>query len=306
MTRLLHNSRGIVLLTALVVGIAVTSIAFSRSNGASSSPSSAQIQEQPALQVPAVPSAIQTGIATVNPLTPSPVYSPLPASPSPPTLPFPTNPMPTWTAVPIGSDDAAFLTPLVPSHTPQSTPQPEEPYYLIINAGMAPAPVEDYTRQADLVIMGTVKEVRPARWTTSDGKRPQNPWASDNRHTIFTPVLIDVDSLLKDKQARLELKSRETQPDMLIFAIGGMLGQDKVEWGSDNSNTYQVGERVVLFLKETGPLDPIKAVGDQILWRVQMRYAISEAGQVAANWHSSVPLAQLVVDIKSVADHEAP
>lgn len=292
MAQLLRKYFNIALLIAIILVIGVAFLALSGSNkAASGSSSSIEGQELTALQVPAVPSAVQTGVSALNPLTPAPVYSPLPTTPEPPPLPFPTNPMPTWTAVPIGSDDAGFLTPIIPAYTPQPTPRPDEPYHLRSNAFQEPVSTEELTMSSSLIAIGTVKQVGPARWTTSDGKRPQNPHAVDNRDYIFTPVLVTIDTYVKGKPLQAEI---------LLKAIGGTVGRDIVETNQIDLSTFREGERVVLFLGETELVDRVQMVDRRPLWRVRERYTVKGDG-TAMNSHVSLPLQQLISEINKAS-----
>lgn len=297
MARFFRKYAAITVLAATVFVAIITSAALSGSkpNGMSDDTSSMESEALAALQVPVVPSAVPTELPTLNPLTPPAVYSPLPASPGLPTLPFPTNPMPTWTSVPIGSDDAAFLTPDIPAYTPQPTPGSDEPYHLTIHAERVPPNATVSTQFATYVIDGTVRQVGPARWTTPDGRRPANPWAVDNRHTIFTPVLVQVADYLR---------GTDVTSEVLVYAIGGAVGQDSVAYDSDDLYTFREGERVILFLNPMRAVLPIQTVNGLPLREVVDHYTIR--GEKATNTYyndmngvigPSIPLQRLLDDI---------
>ncbi|MFZ2521351.1 MAG: choice-of-anchor Q domain-containing protein, partial [Anaerolineae bacterium] len=60
--------------------------------------------------------------------------------------------------------------------TPQPTPDPSDPCIITVLAdSMVITDTVFLTERATIVAIGTVTQVMPARWTTSDGKRPENP-----------------------------------------------------------------------------------------------------------------------------------
>jgi hypothetical protein len=145
------------------------------------------------------------------------------------------------------------------------------------------------SRSALFITVGKVIEVLPARWTTPDGSRPASPCAPTNVDTIWTPVVIEIEQMVKGQQ----LPAHVT-----IIALGGQVGADSVEYGDILGETYkfQPGERVVAFLGEQGGfvLSPDAALPLGII----ERYTIRPDGQPTNNIRT-LPLPQLLTEIRA-------
>lgn len=104
------------------------------------------------------------------------------------------------------------------------------------------------------------------------------------QYTIFTPVLIDVETYLKGQRLQTQLT---------LFALGGIVGQDWVEVASPGGvYTFREGERVIVFLS-----GPHQAPSAGEYWSIAERYTIAADGQ-ATNGLRRVPLDQLVGEIR--------
>lgn len=221
--------------------------------------------------------------------------TPTPARPTPgpastiagvPTLPggVPTK-MPTpATVIPAPSvepDRSPMEKPTPNPSRPNSTyptPRPDDPYLLKISDAYAPN-TSASTSFATIVIVGTVRQVLPARWSTVDERRPVNPHVN-NPYTIYTPVLVEAEEYLKGQQR---------QPQLLIFAQEGKVGQDQVVY-ANRSMTFLEGERVVLFLYDRQS-EPRTSAG-MPFWNLTERYTVTADG-IATNIYRTVPLQQL-------------
>jgi hypothetical protein len=135
---------------------------------------------------------IPSGSPTATFAWPSPYPGQTPA-PTPPAyvtmLPLiPTQPPVTITPEPTVP---VVYAPL-PTSTPLPTPNPGDPYTLYWTVTRYPS-VPFSTQSASTVVLATVRQVFPARWTTPDGSRPANP--HEAQHTIFRPVIIPTTAL---------------------------------------------------------------------------------------------------------------
>jgi hypothetical protein len=280
-TALLHGKLiGIVVVTTLLLVVGVALIALPRVTTMTPTAAIQPQESQVALQVP---SPEQTVYPTIDPQRTPTIYATLPASPNPP--PFPSYPVPTWTSVPIGSDDEAFLTPIVPTYVPPSTVQPETPYHQTVSfTGWSNA--ELATTDATVIVNGTVKRVGSARWTTPDGKRPANPWAPDNKYTIFRPIAIHAGSYLKGSESKAEL---------LVMAGGGVVGLDSVDYHPASLYTFREGERVLVFLRKSDHL-----MDNSPLWWLVGYYFIAGEDAINAYNNERVPLQQLLSEVREV------
>ncbi|HKP53378.1 MAG TPA: hypothetical protein VJ183_12100 [Chloroflexia bacterium] len=234
------------------------------------------------MQVPTVPSQAQPGkLGETGPPTP-----------------FPNYPLPAMTPVPPGVDPGFDATP-TPGYYVPPAPKPNDPYVLTIGVTQGIATTKDNAELSTLIVDGIVKQVGPARWTTKDGARPANPFAEDNRHYIFTPIVIEVGSSLK------EAKGIGSGSELVLLAIGGQVGQDRVEWSHDKDNIFEVGQRAILFIREARPSDPIQTVDNRPLWQVVERYTVTPDGR-ARNWHSDMPTQQLFSEIDAAVQSTRP
>ncbi len=263
----------------------------------------AQGQTDGPLQLPNVPNvccppgAVATVAATSDPLSSTPVgpsYSPVPASPGP-RKPVPTNSMPTWTALPTGVDPSWDATPV--PQGPPPTLGPDAPYHMTSAGSRMPYEPKEATERASIVVLGTVRQVGPARWTTPDGKRPANPHGQDvsTADYIFTPVLVTVEQYLKGKHASV---------DVLLEAYGGTVGQDSVEHVGDDLYTFKQGDRVVVFLEKKANKSQVQAVDGRPLWNIMEHYTITADGRAINTYHDdshpsrpSISLQRLLEDI---------
>lgn len=230
-------------------------------------------------------------LSSLNPLTPFPSTSRLASIMTPqitqavPTelwrpTPFPTYILPAMTPVPTGWRPP---TPTLGPTPTYSTPPPSEPFILTVVGEKIPNTSRS-TSQATFVVIGIVKQVLPARWTTPDGRRPANPHASTNQEIIFTPVLLEVEQAIKGQPSQL----------LYVFAFGGTMGLDRVERTSDDVDKFTQGERVMAFL---APEPRGLNLNNNVLWRVIERYTVRPDGQVE-NSHLTLPLDKLMLEIR--------
>ncbi|HEX8599202.1 MAG TPA: hypothetical protein VF952_11885 [Chloroflexia bacterium] len=239
-----------------------------------------------ALQVPILPSA------TIP-------FQGKPGETGPPT-PFPTYSLPPMTPVPPNGDQDFNNTPTRGFYIPP-TPLPTDPYVIHINTTLGYSTIEESTELSDLVVMGTIKHVGPAQWTTADGKRPANPRDPGNRHYIFTPVVVQVSNSFKGLNAGAGVAGTE----VVFLTVGGQVGQDKIVVSSNNDTLFEVGQQEVLFLNETKPMDVVQTFDNRPLLKLRGRYTVTADG-MATNWYSSIPLAQLIEEIEKAAHKTTP
>jgi hypothetical protein len=127
-------------------------------------------------------------------------------------------------------------------------PNPTDPYNLYIT-GERVTDIDLVVRQSSLIVLGTIVEVQPPRWTTKDGERPENPW--NRQYGIFTPVIVRIDQ---------SVKGGVSETYVSLWGCGGVIGVDSEICENESSNgvganSFQVGQRVVVFLTSGGTLD---------------------------------------------------
>jgi hypothetical protein len=223
--------------------------------------------------------------AGAMPVTPTNMTIPgVPTKPGGVPTPAPSVTIPPITPQPTQSAPPQKPTPVKPAQ-PQPTPRPETPIH-VIGYGDGIPDTRLATQGASLVIIGTVKQVLPARWTTPDGRRPANPYDRSDPQLIYTPVLIEVEQYLKGGQS---------QREVLIFGSGGVVGEDSFEDRGGGLITFQEGERVLLFLDER--VRNGVTLNGAPLWRqVSTHYRLTPDGQ-ATNGYHTLPLQQLFGEI---------
>ena len=223
-----------------------------------------------------------------TPLAPTTIVAPPTAfgapteTPGPDPTPPPTVILPPMTPVPTGAvlpEPTFAIQPAVP----HPTPKPSDPYQLIVAGARLPDP-QRITEEAAIIAIGTVQRVLPARWSTPDGKRPANPHAEDIRYDIFRPVVLEVE---------LYLKGPQLQTKLLLFAIGGAVGQDSVTWEVDDLFEFREGERVAVYLADEG-----QVMGANPLWTPRDRYTVTDDNR-AVNVYRAIPLQQLVEEVQN-------
>lgn len=198
--------------------------------------------------------------------------------PSPAPTPEATFIIPTQAQSPVQPTKA-----IGPTAPPVPTRRAEDPYRITAYPTRAEN-AQASARFAMTIVIGTVRQVQPSRWTTPDGQRPTNPHAIANSQSIYTPVLLDVAQYLKGVQPQAQL---------LLFAVGGTLGADYVA-RNDNLFAFREGERVLLFL--TLPLAEPRELDGQPFWSVEDRYTITP-NNLATNYYQTLPLQQLLDQI---------
>jgi hypothetical protein len=195
------------------------------------------------------------------------------------------------------------------------TPQPADPWQLVMDIYRGEVNTRSDTSNSTIIISGTVAIVAGPRWTTTDGLRPPNPHAQDNTFGIFRPVVVVVDKYLKGTGGQL----------VYLRSAGGTLGLDTVTWASDDTHTFQVGDRVIVFADEVGPqllwprdqdlsqeIKELVTPPEGVPWstdvptlhRIQMKYTIQQpvklnAAPRAINTYRDVPLQQLLTEIST-------
>lgn len=262
----------VIVLGALGVGAFVTR----RPDSAATTPDSlAAQQSNRATNTPAV---------SVAPIVQAPTSA---AYPPPRSL---ASPPPTAASINM-ADVAAYPapgpSPSALSGDPRSlrpTPDPSLPYQVVVHIDRVPSTTIS-TEDAEVIVIGTVKHVSSARWTTPDGQRPANP--STARQDIFRPVLIEAEEYLKGQRPERQLH---------IFAWGGVVGQDSARREPDAMDEYREGERVVVFLKAHNSSNHEAALQGQQFWNTMEHYTITADGQ-AANYYGTIPLQQLRSEI---------
>ena len=183
----------------------------------------ATLTPSPTLSVPAFV-AIQTAFAAV------PTKSDV--SPLAPTGVVPTIIMPTAVSQPIEPTKVIGPVP------PKPTYDPAAPCGITAVGRDGVTPVIA-AMNADPIVIGTVLQVRDARWSTPDGSRPATGCGGPPYYRIYTPVVVRVEQVVKGAVLPAQ--------EIVVEGYGGSIGQDRQIQLPDTP--YTAGERALLFLR---------------------------------------------------------
>jgi hypothetical protein len=123
---------------------------------------------------------------------------------------------------------------------PTPTAARYDPSQPCVLASIASSPgIQTQARSAQVIIVGVIVEVAPARWSTPNGQRPAMPPCGGQPpyDYIFTPVRVSVEQVVKGSISTSEIEVR---------LIGGTVGQDQLLM--PQQAPLLAGERSVLFI----------------------------------------------------------
>lgn len=156
-------------------------------------------------------------------------------------LPSEITPLPT---IIVATADPAKPFPVytpVPSPLPLPPLEPNDPYIVSVFAEPDVTDPKILAEYAPQIIIGKVVEISPARWSTSDGSRPKNPFDPSNQMFIYTPVRIKVLQYLK---------GLPSQEDLVLHVPGGVIGKDEAVYLPEELYKFSKDEDVVVFFGE--------------------------------------------------------
>lgn len=114
------------------------------------------------------------------------------------------------------------------------------PVTIGVSSSIAYLSPDNLTKDSDIVLTGSVKEILPAKWSTSDGKEPLNPIEDLGPYVlIYRDVVVSVDEYLKNPLSSDEVTVR-TQ--------GGTIGNLTMD--AEDEPFFEIGEKVLLYLVE--------------------------------------------------------
>jgi hypothetical protein len=165
---------------------------------------------------------------------------------------------------------------------PIATQDPNAPVQVHITASRFP----DTRRSvgiSSVIVLGTIRQVLPARWNTSNGARPANPFVGG--HFIYTPVQIGVETYYEGAMP---------DPVLWFVASSGQVGEDFIR-RDDKLNEFRVGERVVVFLHDFNL--GLTVDGTTLRYESDERYTVTADGQAVNSYYRTIPLQQLLNEI---------
>lgn len=126
------------------------------------------------------------------------------------------------------------------------TKETKEPITFYIGISVEEMDLDDLIRDSERIVIGTVDEVYPGRWSTPNGESPSRATAMD--FIIISDVNFHVAQALKGNVDEVDIRIRE---------FGGQAGQDSVIISA--SEHYDLGQKYLLFLiEDTGPTADIE------------------------------------------------
>lgn len=192
-------------------------------------------------------------------------------SASTPTPLVTTSPAPTGAAV-VPLLPLAPLVPLDPVPAPEGLPGPCVTTETIDDR--ATTTIEQDTRMASAVLVGTVTGVGAARWNTADGLPPADPHPSAS--SVVRLLRVQVETVVKGAAG----------PVVTASIPGGVIVCDQffVSW---IPRSVEVGGRYVFFLGGTTRIGPESVSGVSQMWPI-------EGDQVSTRFEGQVSLATLI------------
>ena len=144
--------------------------------------------------------------------------------------------------------------------------------------------LEDLSKNSDVIVMGTVKEILPSKWNSADGKRPDKVVEFGPYDLIYTDIIISVDKYVKNP-----LSSEE----VIVRVEGGKVGNDTM--AVEDEPSFKTGEKVLLYLtedtspgtKDTGP-EHFKVTG-----YMQGKFTLTDDGR-AIGWNQNISQEELL------------
>lgn len=246
---------------------------------------------RPALTVVLVLSVL----LAIGTATASPVAQKKPNETSPPT-PFPRVPTLVVTPVPTSAISEREYRQQIEAARPIQRPptsQPSDPINLTAYVNGLPDTRRE-TARSTVIIIGSIREVLPARWNTADGQRPANPRDLRAGFSIFTPVRVDVEQYLKGERPEREF---------FVYSPGGTVGSDSVRREPTARHPLRPGARVLMFLEPRRRTPTL--LDARPLWDiVGVDYYILSADGRAMNVYRDVPLQQLLSEIIAARQYQ--
>lgn len=207
---------------------------------------------------------------------------------------LPTKPGPDSPSAPTIEATLALPRPTTNSNVPEKptvavpTIRPYDPAQPCIIGSLASGDGRSFslvTQTAGTILVGTVVQVLPARWTTPDGQRPARPCTGPPHFGIVTPVRIRVEQVVK---------GQIVTADITVDAFGGTIGQDRYFYvDRDNPTVFQVNERVIVFLNK-----------NSIIGRYDIRADGTAVNRYAP--YESTTLSQLLSEIAAITNTGSP
>ena len=160
-------------------------------------------------------------------------------------------------------------------------PKASDPYRLIVFPEPNTTDTQALTKLAPVIFLGTVTDIAPAQWSTSDGQRPKNPFDQNMADYIYTAVRINVVQTFKGQlENTVELR------------VGtGTVGQDSVVLQPEDQFTFKTGQRVLVFSNEG-----VQKLNGAILSYYD-RYIVTSDG-LAQNSYQTLPVETLLKNIE--------
>ncbi len=170
-----------------------------------------------------------------------------------------------------------------PSYQPYPPPEhsfsADEPFVATLHTTAMEYDPAQATKVSDMVILGVVTGISLPRWSTDDGERPLNPFTSNA--FIYRLVTITVEETLKGNNTK----------EVTIAVTGGDIGKDSMWIEPKARYSFEVGERVILFL----PREAVYLKGQR--HNFFDRYTVTNQRE-AVNERRHLPLNQILQTIR--------
>jgi hypothetical protein len=229
--------------------------------------------------------------------------SPVAASPTLHVSPRPATPAtPLATIAPISPTPITKLVEGCNLIRYQGTPRPEDPISVEYEALARPLyGFAEEVRRTELILVGTLREIFPSRWNTSDGTRPRDLHVRGSNVSdlppIFTPMQIETERIVTGSYAFASL---------YLAKFRGQIGQDCYVFFSafDSAHGLSPGQQSLFFLFSMSTERILqRPLADDPRYRF---YGVSRTFPVAANGTIRFPVLSETREEYYSADREIP
>lgn len=183
-------------------------------------------------------------------------------------------------AYPMPTSTVVNLTPSAPP------PKPSDPWQVAVFAEPNTQNVKELTEMSTAVIRGTIEDILPARWSTADGKRPDNPFDRSKSEYIYTPIIIRTTTTFKGQATA-----------MITMTVGiGAIGNDSLTRHPIEVYSFSKGQDILVFLSESYDA----SVGTVLDF--YDKYVITDDSE-ASDFYRTLPLSEIIKDIELASNN---
>jgi hypothetical protein len=216
---------------------------------------------------------------------------------------------PSFDDIPRGhADETPSVAPTeeIVDETPDATQTPTRTFGITATYARAAIPPEQLVELSHLIVKGRVVAILPARWTTPDGKPPDDLDTAMDRWdaTIITPVVIELDETPIVSRVSSDLPIDLTSQRIVLAAFGGQVGSVRVETNVPEAR-FALGEHVLVMLRSYNAfgVKTLVPTDEGLAWYVWHKYVLTTDGMAQSyDGYVSESAAELTASIRDAAE----